>query len=177
MKKILVIALALVMVLGVFALTACAKEETYEGEYKYANPWDDTKTYGVKVKVVVKGDVILSVEITSTDTETYTNLSSNWTAKENWTSNSAAFLGSFTGTKVADINGIKVVCKENGEPDTVTGKDNTTTAGGATISEIPADLEVPVGTGTAAAPKLNGATQSAGRVILAVQNALSKIAK
>lgn len=146
------------------------------GEYKYANPWDKTKFYGVQVKVIVKNNAIESVEITSENTADYTNLSATWTSKENWTNNEAAFLASFKGMKVDAVKAIKVVCKDNGEPDTTKEKDNTTAAGGATISEIPDGLMVPVGTGTAEAPKLNGATQSAGRVILAVQNALSKLA-
>ena len=158
MKKILVLALAIVMALSVVALVACAEPQTLEGEYKYANPWDKTKEYGVKVSVTVKGDVITEVKITSTDTEAYTNLSSGWTeeGKKTWNDGKQGLLDSFVGLKVDAVKGIKVTCKENGEPDT--------TAGVNTIAEAPTSLKV-----------VTGATQSTGRVILAVQNALSKL--
>lgn len=61
MKKILVLALVVVMVFSVCALTACGIE-TYTGEYK-----NETKngTYGVKVDVAVKDGVIKSVKLYS----------------------------------------------------------------------------------------------------------------
>jgi len=143
MKKILVLMLALVMALSVCAFAACDKPVTLSGEYKYANPWDATKFYGVKVDVTVKGDAIQSVVVTSTDTAEYTNLSASWEDKAKWTDGQAAFLASFAGMTVAEVNAVEVACAESGQPNTVTGMEYVT-----------------------------GATQSSGRVILAVQNAL-----
>ena len=148
MKKILVIALAVVMLVSVFALTACAKEQTVAGEYAYDNAWVPGAKYGVQVEVTVKGDIITNVKVTSTDSETYTNLSASWGDKAKWTDGQEAFLASFVGKTVAEINAIVVDCAESGQPNSVTGF-------------------------TAVA----GATQSSGRVILAIQNALTKLAK
>ena len=148
MKKILVIALALVMLVSVFALTACAKEQTVAGEYAYDNAWVPGAKYGVQVEVTVKGDIITNVKVTSTDSATYTNLSATWADKAKWENGQADFLASFVGKTVAEINAITVDCAASGQPNSVTGF-------------------------TAVA----GATHSSGRVILAVQNALTKLAK
>ena len=83
MKKILVIALAVVMLVSVFALTAC-NQQTVEGEYKYENPYAAGKYYGVKVSVTLNKDVITKVVVTSEDTDAYTNLSASWTDKSKW---------------------------------------------------------------------------------------------
>ena len=151
------------MSLQVVALVACAEPQTVEGEYKYANPWDDSKFYGVKVSVTVKGGVIMGVEITSENTDNYTNLSSGWSDKSKWTDGEKDFLGSFEGLTVEEVNKIKVNVKENGEPDTTAGVD--------TITGAPASLKI------VETAEHTGATQSSGRVILAVQNALSQLAK
>ena len=171
MKKILVLVLALVMALSVVALVACDAGETVEGEYKYA--YNDTLTYGVKVKVTVKDGVITACEVTSTDPETYTNLSANWTTnyqpggpdtegRKAWLDKHDEMVTSFVGQKVEDINKIKVACdtETNAEAHTVKGQPK---AGGIT--------------GAPSALVVTGATQSSGRLILAVQNALSQLTK
>ena len=118
----------------------------YNGEYKYESAWVPGAFYGVKVDVTVVGDVIESVVVTSENTDTYTNLSGNWTDKEIWEEGEAYFLASFAGMTVAEVNALEVACAESGQPNTVTGMEFVT-----------------------------GATQSSGRVILAIQDALSKI--
>ncbi len=171
MKKVLVIALAVIMVVAaVSVLAACGKEQTVEGEYTYK--YSDTLSYGVKVKVTVKGDVIKKVEVTSTDTATYTNLSPNWTTdytvggentegRQAWIDKHEDFIASFAGMSVSDINKIKVATDTETNPDahTVQGQPK---AGGITV--VPDGLQV-----------VAKATQSSGRLILAVQNALSKL--
>ena len=151
MKKLIVIALAVVMALSVIAFAACGGEKTYEGEYSYAHPYapDSGAKYGAKVKVTVKGGVILSVAVED-DTDTFFNLTSSWDDKATWQNGQAAFLKSFEGLKVADIQAIKVACADNGVPSGITG--------------APSTLKV-----------VTGATQSSGRVILAVQNALKDV--
>ena len=143
MKKILVLMLAFVMVFAACALTACGKEYTYTGEYKYENAWVPGAYYGVKVSVTVKGDKITAVEVTSENTDAYTNLSASWGDKALWEEGEEAFLASFAGMTVAEVNAVEVACAANGQPNTVTGMEYVT-----------------------------GATQSSGRVILAIQNAL-----
>lgn len=175
MKKLIVIALAVVMVLSVVAFAACGGSQTVEGEYKYANTRNDAEDkggilddyYGCHVKVTVKDGLITKVEVTA-DTDKLFNLSAGWTSdytptgeptegKKAWMNNGKAMADSFVGLKVEDVKKIVVTCKDSGEPDT--------SAGVTTIAGAPSTLKVVV-----------GATQSSGRLILAVQNALSKLA-
>ncbi len=146
MKKILVIALVVVMLVSVFALTACDQTKTVSGEYKYENAWSKGKYYGVKVDVTVKGDVITKVVVTSENTDEYTNLSASWENKATWENGEAAFLASFEGKTIQDVLNIRVACAANGQPSSVEGF-------------------------TAVA----GATQSSGRTILAIQNAIKQL--
>ena len=152
MKKLIVIALVVVMALSVVAFAACGGE-TVEGEYSYKNAWDKTGTqsYGAKVKVTVKGVVITKV-VVEADTETFFNLSSGWEKKQTWIDGEQAMIDSFVGLSVDEVKAIKVDCAESGQPNTITG--------------APSALKV-----------VSGATQSSGRLILAVQNALSKLGK
>ena len=156
MKKILVLALAIVMALSVVALVACGTEETVEGSYEYANAWTEGQQYGCKVKVTVKGGVITAIEVTE-DTETYYNLSAGWTDKSKWEQGAEAMINSFIGRTVEEINAISVPCNATGESPVGQPK---------TIDGAPAELKI-----------VTGATQSSGRLILAVQNALSKLGK
>ena len=153
MKKILVLMLALVMVFAVCALTACGGTT---GEYKYVNSYGDGSTYyGAKVTGKVKDGVITSVKVAA-DTETMFNLSAGWTSnyqpdgeptegKKAWMEKGEAFAQSFVGMTVEEVLAITVTCKATGEPESITGVDFVT-----------------------------GATQSSGRIILAIQDALSK---
>ncbi len=150
MKKILVIALAVVMALSVVAFAACEKGETVTGECHYDSYGH---TYGVKVDVTVKGDVITAVKL-------YTEKETGWvrTSADNadlgWTSHDkveAAYdqwiKDTFVGKTVADVNAYKA----------------TATAESQTVET----------TGIA----IQGGTQSSARIIVAVKDALSKLAK
>ncbi len=149
MKKILVIALAVVMLVSVFALTACAKEQTVTGECSYES-WGHT--YGCKVDVTVKGDIITNVKL-YTDAETgWTRTSANnadrgWTSFETVEAAYEEYLQKFVGKTVAEVNAIVA----------------SATADGQSVED--------------AAWSITGGTQSAARVIVAIQNALSKLAK
>lgn len=154
MKKILVIALAIVMALGVVALVACEKPQTVTGECKYENKWSAGKYYGAKVDVTVKGNVITAVRL-YTDAETgWTRTTATWNAAEGQLGFAAAeaayeqwISDTFIGKTVAEVN--------------------------AYVATATQDAQT-VGTESA---KLVGATQSSARIIVAVQNALSKLAK
>ena len=159
MKKILVIALAVVMMVSVFALTACAQPQVVEGEYSYKNSHDATgaSSYGCKVKVTVVNGTITKVEVEA-DTDKFFNVSAGWTdnyqpdgnpteGKKAWLAQRDSFAQSFVGMTVEEVNAIVVECDDKSQPKTITGVDYVT-----------------------------GATQSSGRVILAIQNALSKLA-
>ena len=117
----------------------------YTGEYHYSNYGVE---YGVSVTVKVAGGRIWGVYINQSD---YTQISPanpdyGWTedSVNNYKNNEAKLLASYIGLPVADVLAMQVGTAENGEPSSV-----------------------PDG-----APTIAGATQSAGRLILAVQNAL-----
>ena len=158
MKKLIVIALAVVLALSmVVVLAACEKEQVLEGECHYEHPWTaGAPDYGVKVKVTVKGDRIVKVELV--DYAEWTRTSNPWPEKEadekgpyqlGHDKTEAAYAGwleeTFAGAKI----------------DTVKGWTATATKDGQSVGE--------------GVPHLTGATQSCARIIVAVQNALAKL--
>ena len=151
MKKLIVIALAVVMALSVVAFAACGSEETVTGTCNY-----DTKygTYGVEVKVTVKGNIITAVEIV--DHEGWVRTSASW--KENQHEGDLGFdkaEAAYQNWLDTKIVGQKV--------DAVKGWTASATTDGQTVGE--------------GVPCIAGATQSSARFIVAIQNALSKLAK
>ncbi|MCM1194990.1 MAG: hypothetical protein NC099_05610 [Corallococcus sp.] len=177
MKKVIVIALAIIMALSVVALVSCSGK-TYSGEYSYENPYAKGSYYGAKVQVTIQGNVITKVVLLSDEESGWTNLSSGWTndpykyneygvdadGKTNWRLHHQEMLDSFVGLTVDEILAMKVVISKSGEP--LTSDPNV-----ETIKYAPEQLVLIVRghgdytTGT-------GATQSSGRVICAVQNAV-----
>lgn len=157
MKKVLVIALAVVMTLAVVAFAACATEQTVTGKCHYTTQWG---AYGCMVDVTVKGDVITAVKL-YTDKEAAAADSTwndahrttlKWTATEGqlgFEATEAAYedwlADVFVGKTVAEVNAYKASVNADGQSVTPEGVN------------------------------LKGATQSAARVIVAVQNALSKL--
>lgn len=150
MKKFFgALVVAALTVLACVAMVGCGGT-SYNGEYKYEA---HGHTYGVKVEVVVSGYTIDSVKIVESD---YVQLSDanpdyGWTedSRKNYTDNEANFLKSFEGKKVADVKAYAVKVTD-GAPDK-----NGITASGLDL--------------------ITNATQSCGRVILAVQNALKDV--
>ncbi len=146
MKKILVIALAVVMLVSVFALTACGAK-TYTGECHYANKYAaDAPDYGVKVDVAVSGGVIKSVKLYTDDETGWVRTTTSWDGHDDAEAAYTAFLNKFVGMTVEEVNAIVATATADGQ---------SVTTEGWTIA---------------------GATQSAARIIVAIQNALSKIA-
>lgn len=145
MKKILVIALAVVMLVSVFALTACGTD-TYTGECKYENAWVEGAYYGAKVDVAVSGGVIKSVKLYTDEETGWTRTTSSWDGYADAEAAYEAFLNKFVGKTVEEVKAIVA---------TATAESQTVTTEGWTIA---------------------GATQSSARIIVAIQNALSKIA-
>ena len=144
-----ILAVVLVAVLAVAALAvfaACGKK--YTGEVSYESYGH---TYGVKVDVTVKGDIITAVKL-YTDEETgwvrTSGPASTWT-QEDHDKTEAAYDSyieeNFVGANVADVLSWSA----------------TATAKGQTVG--------------AGVPHITGATQSSARIIVAVQNALEKI--
>lgn len=159
MKKVLVIALAVVMTLAVVAFAACATDQTVTGKCHYASKWG---AYGCMVDVTVKGDVITAVKL-YTDKEAAAADSTwgdahrttpSWKPSEGqlgYAETEAAYAtwieDTFVGKTVAEVNAYKA----------------SATADGQSVSTEGINLK--------------GATQSAARVIVAVKDALSKLAK
>ena len=152
MKKLIVIALAVVMALAVVALVACGGE-TYTGECHYDTQYG---TYGVEVKVTVKGDTITKVELV--EHEGWVRTSASWGNGEGQHQNEGDL-----GHDAAEAAYAKWLA------DTFVGK--TVAEVNAYVASATSDGQT-VGTASA---NLAGATQSAARIIVAVQNALSKI--
>ena len=157
MKKVLVIALAVVMALAVVALVACEQPQTVTGQCHYSSQYG---AYGAMVDVTVKGDVITSVKL-YTDAEAAAadenwndahRTTPSWTAAEGQLGFEAAeaayedwFADVFVGKTVAEVNAYVASATADGQSVTTEGIN------------------------------LAGATQSAARIIVAVQNALSKL--
>lgn len=158
MKKVLVIALAVVMALAVVALVACEQPQTVTGKCHYSSQYG---AYGAMVDVTVKGDVITSVKL-YTDAEAAA-ADENWNdahrTTPSWTKPAEGQLG-FAATEAAYATWIE---------DTFVGK---------TVAEVNAYEASATADGqsvTTEGINLAGATQSAARIIVAVQNALSKL--
>ena len=155
MKKILVLALAVVMLVSIFALTACGQPQTVTGECKYENKWAPDHFYGCKVDVTVQNGVITAVKL-YTDAETgWTRTSEGWEAGRN-----PGDLG-FQATEAAYESYIN---------DTFVGKTV------AEVSAIVATVNKDSQTVTTEGWALAGATVSSARIIVAIQDALSKLA-
>ena len=164
MKKLIVIALVVVMALSVVAFAACGGSETVTGYCYYANNWGG---YGCVVDVTVKGGVITAVKLyTDEDAATWAadnkiewkegthRTTPTWEAKEGqlgFAAAEAAYQGWFEKVFV----------------------DKTVEEVNAYVASATADGQT---VGTAAA-NLAGATQSAARIIVAVKNALSQLSK
>ncbi|MCH5152619.1 MAG: hypothetical protein J1F68_01475 [Clostridiales bacterium] len=170
MKKLIVIALAVVMALSLVLVLAACGGETYEGECSYGvkyNPNGDPSMYGVKVKVTVNNGVITKVELVDYDAWTRTTKRDpDWAAGKpgeagfmlGYEKTEAAypdFLTKFEGKTVEEVKAIKITM--------ISGTDNT------------AEASYTVTVADKANWAIAGATQSAARIIAAVQNALSKI--
>lgn len=155
MKKILVIALAIVMALGVVALVACEKPQTVTGECSYEAYGN---TYGAKVDVTVKGNVITAVRLYTDEETGWHRTTASWKAAEGQLGFAAAEAAYeqwindvFVGKTVAEVSGMNA---------------HYTAPGKIDMAGLKAESY-----------NLAGATQSSARIIVAVQDALSKLAK
>lgn len=183
MKKALVIVLTLVLALSVVALASCSGK-TYDGEYSYKSAYGDD-LYGCKVHVTIQGNVITKV-VVEKDSAEYRNLSAGWTdnyqesgkdsaGKTNWRLHGQEMADSFVGLTVEEVLNMKVFVEEvsySTQYDKVPAGQPVTNGKVETIKYIPEQLKAVVGW----SEEFNGAgaTQSSGRLVLAVQDALLK---
>lgn len=115
--------------------------EEKTGEYKYENAWVPGSYYGIKVKVTLSGNKILSVSTVESD---YVEVTESWDKKTLWTEGAAAFFKAFEGKTIDEVNAMKVNVNDKGEPQSIEG----------------------------CSFAITGATNSTGRAILAIQDAL-----
>lgn len=149
-----VFALSALFISGCSCEPTVVEPEGYEGVYSYEAFGN---TYGAKVKVEIDKDTkkVTKVHLYD-DTDEMTNLSGalgTWTEEDraNWNDNKAEFLKSFEGLTLEEIMSIEVPTNEGG---------------------VPSNLEEGA-TGYGTFDVVAGATQSSGRVIKAVQKAIS----
>lgn len=151
-KKIKFVAAISCAAVSALAFSACGEKGTvYEGDYHYATNYG---TYGAKVQVRVYEGKITNVTSVKSD---YSEASEGWDGRQNYLSNKEKLLRFFEGKTVEEVMSYAVKCSENGAPLVYSVDENAITP-----LAIKGDL-------------ITGATQSSGRMILAVQNALSKI--
>ena len=125
--------------------------EKVTGEYKYENTWTPGAYYGAKVDVYLRDGKVLAVRLYEDKETDWTRTTGSWKENQN-----AGDLG-FAKAEAAYSKWIK---------DTFVGK---------TVEEINALEAKKDGWVISDSAKLAGATQSAVRIVLAVQNALSKV--
>ncbi len=142
------------------ALAGCGENgETYKGEYSYENTWTPGNYYGIKVSVTVKDGKITKV-VCDDIPENWTNITESWkegTSAGDLGHDKAAaglndYLKKFEGKTVEEVLALEVSVNENGQP-------NTDDAGDASQGSL----------------IYTGATQTSGRIILAVQDALKDV--
>lgn len=156
------------LVVGAVAAVACAAlvgcgGTNYSGKYEYASS-HGSATYGVKVTVTVDGDTITKVTCEA-DTDSYYNITpaSSWSEEGRGLGGGLGhdvaaeglndYLKKFEGAKVADVKALNVKLAD-GSSEPATG-DGTATGQGKYI--------------------YTGATQTSGRIILAIQDALKDV--
>lgn len=103
-------------------------------------------TYGVKVDVTVKADKITAVKLYSDEESGMILTTLSWAFYEQTEAAYADYVKQFVGKSVSEVKAIDVTKSEGGAPSAISGNIIIT-----------------------------GATQSSGRIILAIQDALSKI--
>ncbi|MCD7729217.1 MAG: hypothetical protein LUI60_04820 [Clostridia bacterium] len=152
--KIALICTAAALSVAAASVSACHKavSGTFEGEYKYDNPYAEGTYYGVKVSVEVEEDVIKSVTVLDSEyiqaSDSYEEWGWDNTVYQNGRDN---LLASYAGKTVDDILALSVAVDEDGAPYVSTDRN---------FVSYDSDLLI------------SGATQSSGRMLLAVKNAL-----
>lgn len=159
LKSVAIVAAVAAVGTGVGLMAGCGDAEaTYNGEYKHANAHSAGKYYGCKVEVKVKDGKITAVKQTSENTDSYTNITSKWDADGSKAKGFQAWLdATFVGKTVTEVKSwsVKVEKNEDGsDKGIVTVKDGQTLDSSLIYT---------------------GATQTTGRTILAVQNALKDV--
>ena len=168
MKKLLKV-LALVAVVAccavAVAFAGCGESaKTYDGEYKYRNTYAQTESYyGVKVHVTVKEGKITKVTYDA-DTDTMHNVTPTWDGHDVTVAALDSYLAKFEGKTVEEVKALKVKVEEGGAPSKVDQGQTLAAAWLFDLSYVKDGETIKT-----------GATQTAGRFVLAIQDALKNV--
>lgn len=157
-KALAVCAVAGTLCAGVAAFAGCGDTaKTVDGEYKYENPYSAGSYYGVKVHVTVENNKVTKITFDA-DTDNMHNVTPSWGAHDVTVAAVDSYIAKFIGKTVDEVKAMNVETDEKGVPksadivfDTLTFKDKD----GNDVT--------------------TGATQTAGRFILAIQDALKNL--
>ena len=87
------------------------------GQYHYPNAWAPTAPhYGIKVKLVMKGNVIKRVLIADSD---FVSVTDSWEDKAIWNDGIDELLASYVGLTKTEVMHMSVTTSEGGQPESV----------------------------------------------------------
>ncbi len=87
------------------------------GQYHYPNAWDDSAPhYGIKVKLVMKGNVVKRVVIVDSD---FVSVTDSWEDKATWNEGLDDLLASYAGLTKTEILHMSATTNEDGQPESV----------------------------------------------------------
>jgi len=145
--KLFFISLVISLTPALAAVCGCSSDKTYTGEMHYTQYGTE---YGIKVEVTVKDEIIQKVEVVKSDYVSASPQSSGWDSTP-WDNGLSSLLKAYEGKTVQEILS-KEVATEGGIPLVSTDSG---------FINYGSDLII------------TGATLGSGRLLLAVQNALS----
>jgi len=136
------------IIMGIASVLAVALTGCGGGEQTYRGEYTYNTEYGVYgmiVDVTVKGDTIKKVEIVPGN---YQSVTEEWEGSKVYHAGEQSLVESFSGKKISEVKSYSVEKREDGVPVAVK-------ADGLLL--------------------VTGASQSSGRMVLAVQNAIAKV--
>ena len=162
-KLLAVLAVGAVATAGVVGLAACGEKGisgSAKGEYSYESYGH---TYGIKVEVTVENGKITKVERLEHDwVEATDTVMGDWDGGANYNKEINNELKKFNGLSVDDVLDLEVAVTEAGAPETQKSGDEAN----------PNFKPLVIGDTNLV---LTGSTQSSGRLVLAVQDALENL--
>ncbi len=157
-KALAVYALAGTLGAGIAAFAGCGdNSKTVDGEYKYENAWTPGSYYGVKVHVTVEDNKITKITFDD-DTDTMHNVTPSWGGHDVTVAAIDSYIAKFIGKTVDEVKALNVTKDEKGVPKAADIVFDTLTFKNEDNEDV-----------------TTGATQTAGRFILAIQDALKNL--
>ena len=87
------------------------------GQYHYPNAWDASAPhYGIKVKLVMKGNVVKRVVVVDSD---FVSVTDSWEDKATWNEGLDDLLASYAGLTKTEILHMSATTNEDGQPESV----------------------------------------------------------